>query len=528
MRMSLKQIHECTGATTVVEPLDARALATGVSWDSRDVAAGDVYLALPGERVDGHDFVADALNAHAVAVLVMQPLGADVRLLAREMGAAVFEVPDTAHALTDMARFWRTQLHGRVVAVTGSTGKTTTKNLVRDVAAARYSVVATQGNQNNELGVPKTILSADVDTDVVVVEMGMRGSGQIADLCSFVRPDWGVVVNVGESHIELLGSREAIARAKAELLCALPEGRGRAFVNGDDDFAAFMVDHAHLDVRCVETVVFDGSGESAGDPAKYSFMKPEVATRVWADDITLDAQGRPVFTAHAWGFLPTGDPAAADAQASLERSYVDGEDLSADEEGYLNAEFQEETARCTLALRGAHNVANACAALAVGRSLGIPLKECAAALAASLPEAGRMEVVAARGGFSVVNDAYNANPDSMKASLAAFCALAVPGRHVAVLGDMGELGDYEQACHEGVGRAAARQPLDRLVCVGERARWIAAAAEAEGMDPDRIVAVDALSEVIGDLDVFLEPGDAVLVKASHFMGLDRVVEGLKN
>ena len=216
---------------------------------------------------------------------------------------------------------------------------------------------------------------------------------------------------------------------------------------------------------------------------------------MWAEQVELDEQGRPRFQLHAVGFA--GVP-------------------------------EEETARCALTLRGLHNVSNACAAAAVGRACGIPLAVCADALAHAEPEAGRKEVLRARGGFTVVNDAYNANPDSMRASLATFCALDVPGKHVAVLGDMGELGSYAPACHAGVGEFAATLPLDRLVCVGELSLHIADAAERAGMDPERIVRAGSLSEVFGDLDACVEPGDAVLVKASHFMGLTRVVEGLVN
>ena len=258
----------------MVEPLDPRALATGLTWDSRDAKPGDVYVALPGERVDGHDFVGAALSGGAVCALVMQPLDEAVRMLAAELGASVIEVPDTAHAVADIAREWRSHLHGRVIALTGSTGKTTTKNLVRDVLASTLSTVATAGNQNNELGVPKTLLAAEQGTQAVVVEMGMRGAGQLADLCDYVRPDWGLVVNVGESHIELLGSRENIARAKAELLCALPEGTGRAFVNADDDYADFVREHARLDARRVETVLFDGSAAAAERRARPRLRHP--------------------------------------------------------------------------------------------------------------------------------------------------------------------------------------------------------------------------------------------------------------
>lgn len=494
MRLNAKQIAAYTGGQFLVDPIDASALMTGITWDSREVRPGWLYVALPGERVDGHQFVEAALRAGAAGALVTDAPSQSCALLARELGAAIIEVPNTASAITDLARAWRSHLRGRVIGLTGSVGKTTTKNLTRDVCAAYGSVVATKANQNNELGVPRTLLNADPETAVVVVEMGMRGLGQIAELCDFVRPVWGLITNVGESHIELLGSRENIARAKAELLCALPEGTGRAFVNADDDYADFVREHARLDARRVETVLFDGSAAAAERRAQADAAQT-ARPAVWAEQVELDEQGRPRFRLHAVGF--------ADAP-------------------------EEETARCALTLRGLHNVSNACAATAVGRACGIPLAVCADALAHAEPEAGRQEVLRARGGFTVVNDAYNANPDSMRASLATFCALDVPGKHVAVLGDMGELGSYAPACHAGIGEFAATLPLDRLVCVGELSLHIADAAERAGMDPQRIVRAGSLSEVFGDLDACVEPGDAVLVKASHFMGLTRVVEGLVN
>ncbi len=506
MRLNAKQITACTGGSYVVEPVDSRTLATGLTWDSRDTKPGDVYVALPGQQVDGHQYVTAALRAGAQVVLVMQPLDDTTLLLAREMGAAVIEVPDTAHAVTDLAREWRSHLKGRVIGLTGSNGKTTTKNLVRDVLAECYSVVATSGNQNNELGVPKTILAADPETEAVIVEMGMRGVGQIAELCEFVRPDWGLITNIGDSHLELLGSRENIARAKAELFCDLPPGTGVAFVNGADDLSDFMVEQSGLSASGNEVVCFDGS-DGACERATELMSLPAAIRRstpvVWAEDITLDDQGCPQFTLCAHGFEPSF--AADDAK-----------------------EERIERKTCTLTLRGLHNVSNACAAAAVGRRFGMDLATIVQGLSAALPEVGRQEVLKARAGFTVINDAYNANPDSMRASLTTFCSLEAPGRHIAVLGDMSELGEFASACHTGIGELAATLPLDRLVCVGELAQQIADAAEHAGFDPARVVHAESLSDVLGDLDAYVEPGDTVLVKASHSMGLERVVEGLVN
>lgn len=491
MRLNAKQIAACTGGEFVVDPLDPRRLCCGVTWDSREVAVDDLYVALPGERVDGHSFVAAALATGAACALVMQPLDESTLVLAREMGAGIIEVPDTAHAVTDLAREWRGHLKGRVVGITGSTGKTTTKNLVRDVLAAGMSVVATCGNQNNELGVPRTVLAADPETQAVVVEMGMRGAGQIAELCEFVRPEWGLVTNAGESHIELLGSRENIARAKGELVASLPQGTGVAFVNNACDMTDFMWEESGQEGRIAQ-VRFDGSGHGGERLVSHAVCGDVPA--VWAEDVRLDDQGRPTFTLAACGF----------AGAEVER------------------------ASCSLTLRGMHNVSNACSAAAVGLRFGMSLTAVAAALGASEPAPGRQEVVAARGGFTVVNDAYNANPDSMRASLTTFCALDVPGRRYAVLGDMAELGSYAEACHRGIGEVAAGLPLDFLLCVGELARGIAEAACAAGMPPERVACTDSVAGALAELETRVEPGDAVLVKASNCMGLSRVVEGLVN
>lgn len=492
MRLNAKQIAAYTGGRFLVQPIDPTRLMTGVTWDSRDVEEGWLYVALVGERVDGHSFVGAALRSGAAGALVMQPLDEPTLLLARELGAAVIEVADTASAITDLAREWRRHLKGRVVGLTGSTGKTTTKNLVRDVAAAGCSVVATLANQNNELGVPKTILNADPETEVVVVEMGMRGLGQISELCDFVKPDWGLVTNAGESHIELLGSRENIARAKAELFEALPAGTGLAFVNAADDMAEFMIERGGLAERGCALVRCDGSGKVRGlDGAGHA---------VWAEDVRLDDQGRPGFTLCCRGFSSASSDGHEDSRVARQRVQLN--------------------------LRGMHNVANSCQAAAVGLALHLDLESIACALAFSVPESGRQEVLEARGGYVIVNDAYNANPDSMRAALATFGSLAVSGRRYAVLGDMGELGDFAPACHRGVGEYAATQPIDLLVCIGELSRHIAEGALVAGMEAEKVVVVDAVADVLRELDAVLESGDAVLVKASHFMELTRVVEGL--
>ncbi len=507
MLLNSKQVCEYTGGQFLARPIDPSALFTGISWDSRDIQPDWLYVALPGERADGHDFVVAALRKGARGALVTEAPDAACMTLARELGAAIIEVPNTAHALTDLARAWRSHLKCTVVGLTGSTGKTTTKNLLRDVLGARFSVVATRANQNNELGVPNTLLAADPSTEVVVVEMGMRGAGQIAELCAMVRPDVGVVTNVGESHIELLGSREAIARAKGELFEALPAGTGRAVVNAADPMSLTAAEGASLAARGVTTVLYDGSGQASADDAPVAAALG-ASEHVWAEDVRLDEEGRPSFTLCAVGFDEEPNGRTAAQETLFDRI--------------------PECCPCTVGLQGLHNVANACAAASVARSLGMPLPQIAAALAEALPESGRQEVLRARNGATVVNDAYNANPDSMRASLATFCARQVRGARYAVLGDMGELGSYADACHRAVGAYAASCGLDWLVCVGELAALIAEGARQGGFPHDRILSAQTVADVLEILDARLEPDDAVLVKASHFMGLTRVVEGLVN
>lgn len=530
MQLSLAQLCKAVQGAYEIAPTDDSVLVSGVTWDSRTVRPGNLYVALPGERVDGHAFVGTALEAGARCALVTQECEASVKEAARRAGAALVRVKDSQAALVDLAAFWRACLSGTVVGLTGSSGKTTTKNLVRDVLAHGLSVTATSGNQNNELGVPKTLLSAAADDDAVVVEMGMRGLGQIKELCGFVRPDWGVLVNVGTSHMELLGSRDNIARAKAELLEALPEG-GWAFINGVDDYAAFVRDQARLRERGVNIAVFDGSPDAASrmnvlKGAKLAEADVEGAAvrcsdaRVWAEDIALDEEGRATFKLCAARFPslpgqnPVGEAAATKASYAPETSEI--------------AKIVEtvELAECTLSLPGIHNVGNACAAAAVGRAMGMPLSAIAEALSQAQAESGRAQVLRTDAGVTVVDDSYNANPDSMRASLRTFSAMRVAGRKFAVLGDMGELGPYSDEGHSRVGADAAQAGIDVLVCVGPLARGIAQAARLEGVPDDRVLCVDDAQAALAQVAPLLQNGDAVLVKASHSVGLERVVEGL--
>lgn len=525
MRLNCKQIMQYTGGRYIVEPIDASAILTGMTWDSRDVAQNCLFAALPGQKVDGIAFAKDALRAGASAIICEKSPEPSACVMAKELGCAIIEVPSTEHAISDLASGWRDHLHALVIGVTGSVGKTTTKNLMRDVCSTRFKTVATVSNQNNELGVPNTILSADADTEVVIVEMGMRGLGQITELCQIARPDWGVIVNVRESHMELLGSKENIARAKMELLLALPESKGRAFLNIEDEWTGFLVRESRLEARDIQAIGFGnpaeaGDGETqpeaaiakseevAEDPASSGSEGsefPQGFPRVIAKGIELDDEGCPDFRIEASGFedFPTEEPPMF--------QYVD---------------MAETEAECRMHVQGAHVVTDAVAAAAVGMALGIPITEVAEAIAAYVPSAGRLETVIARDGFVILNDSYNAGPDSMRAALSALASMKVAGKRVAVLGDMGELGRIERECHLGVGRFSAACGIDELYCVGSLASLIAEGALEAGMGEESIHSVQTTGEALGLLEGNLAASDAVLVKASHFMNLNRIVEGL--
>lgn len=479
MRYTLASLADAIGCSPLAPAVGEDLAATGITWDSRAVSPGDVYLALPGERVDGHLFIKQAFEAGAVAAVASKQPAEEQLEAAAACGGAIMVVPDVAAALVRLAGDWRRKLVGVVIALTGSSGKTTTKNLVRDVLAARGSTIATRGNQNNELGVPATLLRAEADTCHVVVEMGMRGLRQLEELCAFVQPDMALVTNVGTSHMELLGSRENIARAKAEPLAALRHG-GTAFMNASDEYVHELRAFGDTARDGIEEVFFDGSG---ADPASYP---ADIRPAVFASQVELDEAGCPAFTLNT----PAG------------------------------------SAPCRLQMGGMHNVHNATAAAAVGWKMGMSPAVVAAALEAAQPTAGRQRVLRTRAGITVVDDAYNANPDSMRASLDAFAAMAVPGRRFAVLGDMGELGAFSEEGHALVGRLAASLPIDHLYCIGPLSAGMALAAEQAGMPEGSVThALDA-RDAVDALERQLQSGDAVLVKASHAMALERIVEGL--
>ncbi len=465
LTVSVGTILEVTGGKLLSGADDV--VVRGVAIDSREVTPGMLFVALPGERVDGHDYLADALSRGARGALVSRD-DAELRASLDEGGRAeafaLVEVEDVQQALEAIAAWHRQRLTCPVIGITGSTGKTTTKDFLRSVLATRLNVVATSGNRNNELGVPLTVLEADASTEALVVEMAMRGPGQIAALCEIVRPTAGLITNVGVGHIEILGSQAAIASAKGELAMAVPE-TGRVFLNADDEWSAWL--EARLDTG----VTRYGLGPEAD---------------VTATDIEVTGKGTPSFTLVC----------------------------------------EQGTARVTLPRPGRHNIYNALAAASVGLYLELSLSDIVTGLEQAAITHWRMEVFESASGITILNDAYNANPTSMKAAVVTLGEIPGTGQRVAVLGDMAELGSLAELAHFEVGQLIANSNVDTLVTVGPRARHIADGALAAGMPADAVRPCAEAPEASEVLDDLLEAGDVVLVKASRVMELELVVEGL--
>jgi UDP-N-acetylmuramoyl-tripeptide--D-alanyl-D-alanine ligase len=419
---------------------------TVVTLDSRAVTPGALFVAIRAER-DGHDFVAAAAAAGASAVLVETG-----RADAASLGStAVIEVADTGAALLDLGRAARRQLLAPVVGITGSVGKTSTKDLAAAALARRWQTTASEKSFNNELGVPLTLVNAPDDTEVAVIEMGSRGPGHIALLCDVARPGIAVVTAVAAVHTELFGSLEAIAAAKGELVESLPAG-GTAVLNADDPAVSAMASRARPGV---EILRFSAAGAPGAD--------------VTATDVSVDDDLRAAFRLHSpWG-----------------------------------------SEQVRLGVRGMHHVGNALAAAAVALRCEVTLDDVVAALAEAALSPWRMALARTPSGATVLNDAYNANPTSMEAALRSLARLPAT-RRLAVVGEMAELGELAPEAHRQVIALADELGIE-LVVVATPLYGRPAVAD-----------IDAALAVLGPLD----PGTAVLVKASRVAGLERLAQRL--
>ncbi len=453
--LPVAQVAELTGAELADVP-DPSVLVTGpVVIDSRDAQPGSLFAALPGTRADGHDFAAAAVAAGAVAVLATRPPGVPALIVA-----------DVQAALGQLAR----AVVGRlpeltIIGITGSAGKTSTKDLAAQLIEQLGPTVSPPGSFNNEIGHPLTALKVTGQTRYLVSEMSARGVGHIAALCRITPPRLGVVLGVGHAHLGEFGSLDQVALAKSELPAALPPD-GVAVLNADDHRVMAMAART-----AARVLTF---GRSAGADVR-------------AEQVRVDERGRP-------GFVLVTPSGSASVQ---------------------------------LRLHGEHHVSNALAAAALAHELGMGSGAIAAGLSAAVARSRwRMEVTALPDGVTVINDAYNANPDAMRAAIATLAGMAATGRGIAVLGYMTELGPEADALHEAAGMQAAQAGVAALIVVGDDAAPMLAGAKSVGAWPGELVHVPDAAAAVQAVRSRTRAGDVVLVKASHSIALERVALAL--
>ncbi len=447
--MTLENIAAaCGGEIYCMREELAQETAKGIVIDSRQIEPGYIFVATKGERVDGHQFIPDVFAKGAMAVICEV-------LPEEDLGPCIL-VKDSFMALKRAAAFYRQQLNIRVVGITGSVGKTSTKEFVASVLSEKYKVHKTAGNYNNEVGLPLTIFGIQEDDQIAVLEMGINTFGEMHRLSEVAKPDICVMTNIGQCHLENLIDRDGILRAKSEIFDFM-NPKGTVVVNGDDDKLA---------------TIHEVYGKA---PVTFGMNKQNA---IWADHI----ENR--------GLLGS----CADIHMG------------------------DEVVHAIIPLPGEHMIYNAMAAAAVALQFGMSKEEIAAGISHVEAVAGRSHLVEA-GDKVVIDDCYNANPVSMKAAIDLLAT--APGRKVAILGDMFELGENEKAMHGEVGEYAAEKDIDLILCVGELSEAMYQEAAGNGGNAKYYETREALEEVLNEI---LQPGDTVLVKASHSMAFENLVK----
>ncbi|MBE7026400.1 MAG: UDP-N-acetylmuramoyl-tripeptide--D-alanyl-D-alanine ligase [Ruminococcaceae bacterium] len=450
-QISIKEIICATGGTLLCGSEDI--IIKNITTDSRKSGENMLFIALEGEVFDGHEFVGAAFDAGAVCALVHK----DITVA----GKALVRVEDTKKALSDLARYYLDKHRVSVVALTGSVGKTTTKDMVASVLQQKYNVLKTQGNFNNDIGLPLTVFNLDKEHDIAVLEMGMNHFGEIHHLASIAKPDKAIITNIGMSHIENLGSREGILKAKLEITDFFDK-ENTLFINGDDD----MLIGAEGKYNC----------------KTFGIDNENVAYR--AADIVLN-------------------------EDSCE----------------FNVIYEDKKVHIRVNLPGKHNIYNALCAFCVAKSYDICDDMIAKGIASFSPSKMRMDIQKI-GAVTVINDCYNASPASMEAALSVLCKIEAK-RHVAILGDMLEMGSFAPDAHKGIGKKAANMGVDILFCVGKEARNIQSGAVSEGLDEKNTLHFEKNEELTGVLGKLLREGDAVLIKASRGMRFEQITQAIE-
>lgn len=458
--MTLENIEKACGGRYIGTEAEKKTEVLGVVIDSRQVESGYLFVAIPGEKVDGHKFIPDVFAKGAAAVLSEQQL--------EDPAGPYILVESTTKALRDLAEYYRKSLDIKVVGITGSVGKTSTKEMIASVLSEKYRVLKTEGNYNNEIGLPLTIFKIRAEHEVAVLEMGISEFGEMHRLATMANPDICVITNIGLCHLENLKTRDGILKAKTESFAHLKKD-GIAILNGDDDK--------------LSTIRQVGDQE----PVFYG-MEEKMEYR-------------------------------EDAKKSVYATGVENLGLYGMQARIHTPEGERDV---RIPIPGEHNVYNALAATAVGLSLGLSLDQISSGILKAKTIGGRTNLLNT-GSMTVIDDCYNANPVSMKASIDVLAT--AEGRKIAVLGDMGELGENEKKLHYEVGEYLAKKEINVLFCAGELSEEIAKAAQKESKTCE-VYYFKTRDALLEQLLPFLKKGDTVLVKASHFMEYPEIVKAL--
>lgn len=441
---------------------EGKVCPLGAAIDTRKLKKGDLFFALPGTKTDGHSFLKEAQEKGACAAIISRV--PEENLLAKDLPLIL--VQDSEKALQQLAQAQRQLFSGPVIAITGSTGKTTTKDMLGAILSEKGPVLSTTGNYNNQLGLPLTILSLEANHWAIVTEMGMRNLGDIDFLAVIARPTHGIITNIGHTHQEILGSQEKIAQAKAELISHIPVTGAMALNIEDKKLLKAWLSN----LRC---------------PVQWFAYNPPAD--IWIEDIVLNQE--------------------------LSYSY--------------RICSQKGSAQVTLNIPGRHNILNSLAAAAIASQLGLSFQETTRGLAQVNLSPMRLEKInIPEKDWVIINDTYNANPVSMCSALEVLTTTAGKRRTIAVLGDMYELGDYSETGHRLVGKKAKEQDIAYLITVGQLARQIAEAAKMENFPEGKIKSCQNNQEAVSYLRDILRPGDVILLKGSRGVKMEEIVRHL--
>lgn len=452
-RLNIEEvIHACEAEPFNIKGTD---YITGITTDSRKLKQGDLFIAIKGDIFDGHNFAEASVKNGAAAVLSQVKLNLDIPYLL---------VEDTLKAMHKLAKYYKSRFNIPFVAITGSSGKTTTKDMAASVLAEKYKVLKTEGNFNNAIGLPLTLFNLERSHEICVLEMGMNNLGEIEVLADIARPETGIISNVGTAHIEMLKTRDNILKAKMELFTYFNQSN-TAIINGDNDMLSKISNKPFMIIRY---------GLNEGNDCR------------------------------AINIVEKGEEGIA-----------------------FEALYQGETESYFVPMPGMHNVYNALSAICIGKLYGLSSKQIYDGLVNFKPSKMRMEIFMGKQNIKVINDVYNANPDSMMAAIGALASMEAAGRKVCILGDMFELGDYAKEGHEKVGSFAVEKGMDMIAAVGKMSSAIVNSASKTKQGSIELHSYSTNQQVIDDLEKIIKPKDTILIKGSRGMHMENIVESLR-